>query len=55
MVSRRTGSGFVLRNEARRFTDIVVQLDGAQAPGDFVAPTRVELDAVDRLEKICKP
>jgi hypothetical protein len=39
-------------DEARRFTDIVVQLDGARTPGDFVAPTRAELDAVDRLEKI---
>jgi hypothetical protein len=42
-------------DEARRFTDIVVQLEGAQAPGDFVAPTRAELDAVDRLEKIFRP
>jgi hypothetical protein len=42
-------------DEARRFTDIVVQLEGAQQPADFAAPTRAELDAVDRLETIFKP
>jgi hypothetical protein len=42
-------------DEARRFTDIVVQLEGARQPADFVAPTRAELDAVDRLETIFKP
>jgi hypothetical protein len=42
-------------DEAKRFTDIVVQLEGARRPADFVAPTRAELDAVDRLEKIFKP
>jgi hypothetical protein len=42
-------------DEARRFTDIVVQLEGAKTPGDFVAPTRAELDAVDRLETIFTP
>jgi hypothetical protein len=42
-------------DEARRFTDIVVQLEGASAPADFVDPTRAELDAVDRLEKIFRP
>lgn len=42
-------------DEARRFTDIVVQLEVARAPGDFVEPTRAELDAVDRLEKIFRP
>lgn len=42
-------------DEARRFTDIVVQLERAQAPADFVAPTREELEAVDRLEKIFRP
>ncbi len=42
-------------DESRRFTDIVVQLEGARTPADFVAPTRAELDAVDRLEAIFKP
>jgi hypothetical protein len=42
-------------DEARRFTDIVVQLEGAQAPDDFVAPTQAELEAVDRLKKIFRP
>ena len=32
-------------DEARRFTDIVVQLEGAQTTADFVEPTREELDA----------
>jgi hypothetical protein len=38
--------------DARRFTDIVVQIEGAKRPADFVAPVRAELAAVDRLEKI---
>jgi hypothetical protein len=42
-------------DEARRFTDVVVQLEGARAPGDFVGPTRAELDAVSRLENLFKP
>jgi hypothetical protein len=42
-------------DEARRFTDIVVQLEGATAPGEFVDPTRAELDAVNSLEKIFNP
>ena len=42
-------------DDARRFTDIVVQLEGAKHPADFVAPVRAELAAVDRLEKIFKP
>ena len=41
-------------DEARRFTDIVVQLEGAKVPADFVAPARAELAAADRLEKIFK-
>ena len=41
--------------KARRFTDIVVQLEGAQAPRDFVTLTRAELEAVGRLEKIIRP
>ena len=41
-------------DDARRFTDIVVQLEGAKRPADFVAPVRAELAAVDRLEKIFK-
>ena len=42
-------------DDARRFTDIVVQLEAAKRPADFVAPVRAELAAVDRLEKIFKP
>jgi hypothetical protein len=42
-------------DEARRFTDIVVQLEGAAAPSEFVDPTRAELDAVNSLEKIFNP
>ena len=42
-------------DEARRFKDIVVQLEGARRPADFAAPTRAELEAVDRLEAIFKP
>jgi len=42
-------------DESRRFTNIVVQLEAARTPADFVAPTRAELDAVDRLEAIFKP
>jgi hypothetical protein len=42
-------------DEARRFTDIVAQLDDAQAPADFVEPVRAELAAVDGLKKIFKP
>jgi hypothetical protein len=41
--------------EARRFTDIIAQLVGAQTPGDFIEPTRAELAAVDRLERIFRP
>jgi hypothetical protein len=39
-------------NEARRFTDIVVQLEGATRPADFVAPVRAELTEADRIEKL---
>jgi hypothetical protein len=42
-------------DEARRLTDVIVQLEGARAPGDFVGPTRAELDAVSRLENVFKP
>jgi hypothetical protein len=42
-------------DEARRFTDVVVQLEGARAPGDFVGPTRAELEGVKSLEKIFNP
>jgi hypothetical protein len=41
-------------DEARRFTDLVVQLEGARRRADFAAPTRAELEAVDRLETIFK-
>jgi hypothetical protein len=40
--------------DGRRFTDIVLQLEGAKAPADFVAPARAELAAVDRLETMFK-
>jgi hypothetical protein len=39
-------------DEARRFTDIVVQLEGATRPADFVAPVRAELTEADRIEKL---
>ncbi len=42
-------------DDARRFTDIVVTLEGARRPSDYVAPARAELDAVDRLEAIFAP
>lgn len=42
-------------DEAKQFNDIVVQLEGARLPADFAAPTRAELDAVDRLESIFNP
>ena len=41
-------------DEARRFTDSVAQLVDARAPGDFVAPTRAELAAVDALKRLFK-
>jgi hypothetical protein len=42
-------------DEARRFTDIVVQLRGAHRPADFVAPTRAELAAADRIQQLFRP
>jgi hypothetical protein len=39
-------------DEARHFTDVVVQLQGARTPSAFAAPVRAELDAVDGLEKL---
>jgi hypothetical protein len=42
-------------DEARRFTDIVVQLESATATSEFVDPARAELDASSRLEKIFNP
>lgn len=39
-------------DDARRFTDILVQLDGASRLADFVAPTRAELAEADRIEKL---
>jgi hypothetical protein len=41
--------------DARRFADIVAQLEAAKRPADFVAPVRAELAAVDQLEKIFAP
>ena len=42
-------------DDGRRFSDIVVQLEEAEHPADFVAPARAELAAVGQLEKILKP
>jgi hypothetical protein len=39
-------------DDARRFTDIVVQLEGARRPADFVAPARAELSEAGRIEKL---
>ena len=39
-------------DDARRFTDIVVQLEGARRPADFVAPARAELSEADRIERL---
>jgi hypothetical protein len=39
-------------DEAKRFSDIVVQLVGAQRPAQFVAPTRAELTEADRIESL---
>jgi hypothetical protein len=39
-------------DDARRFTDIVVRLEGARRPADFVAPTRAELAEADRIEQL---
>jgi hypothetical protein len=41
-------------DDARRFTDIVVQLEGAKRPADFVAPVRAELAAVNQLGQMFK-
>jgi len=37
---------------AKRFTDIVVQLVGAQRPAQYVAPTRAELTETDRINQL---
>ena len=42
-------------DDARRFTDIVAQIDGARRPADLVVPVRAELAEVDRLKKIFRP
>ena len=39
-------------DDAKRFTDIVVQLEGAHRPGQFVAPTRAELAETDHILKV---
>jgi hypothetical protein len=39
-------------DDARRFTDMVTQLDGARAPADYLEPTRAELAAVLRLKDL---
>jgi hypothetical protein len=39
-------------DEVQRFTDIVVELDAAKRPADFVAPARAELAETDNLEKL---
>jgi hypothetical protein len=38
-------------DEDRRFTDVVVQLQGATRPEEFVAPVRAELAEADRIEQ----
>ena len=37
---------------ASRFTDIVVQLESAENPADYVAPTRAVRAEADRIEKV---
>jgi hypothetical protein len=39
-------------DDARRFTDIVIQLEGAKRPAEFVAPTRAEMAEADRIEAL---
>lgn len=39
-------------DDAKRFSDIVVQLVGARRPADFVSPARAELSEADRIEKL---
>jgi hypothetical protein len=38
--------------DAKRFTDTIVALDGAKRPSDYVAPTRAELAEAARIEKL---
>ena len=38
--------------DAKRFTDIVVQLEAARTPQDFVPLARAELAAVDQMQNI---
>jgi hypothetical protein len=37
---------------ASRFTDIVVQLEGAARPADYVSPTRAARAEADRMQKL---
>ncbi len=39
-------------DETGRFTDIVVDLERASRPAEYVAPTRAELAAAERIEKL---
>jgi hypothetical protein len=39
-------------DEVKRFTDIVVQLVGAQRPAQYVGPTRAELTEAERIERL---
>jgi hypothetical protein len=39
-------------DEAKRFTDIVVQLIGAERPAQYVSPTRAELAEAERIEQL---
>jgi hypothetical protein len=39
-------------DEAKRFSDIVVQLVGARRPAQYVAPTRAELTEAERIEQL---
>jgi hypothetical protein len=39
-------------DEAKRFSDIVAQLVGAQRPAQYVAPTRAELTEAERIQQL---
>lgn len=38
-------------DDARRFTDLVVQVEGARRVADYVAPTRAELTLAEQIDK----
>ena len=39
-------------DDERRFKDIVADLDGAQRPADFVAPTRATIAEAEQIERL---